>query len=195
MAALLYIHGFLSSPASFKAVQVRDWLAQHRPDIAFICPQLTPYPQQTRQQLSGLVEQQSGPLYLMGSSLGGFWASWLAEEFDLPAVLINPSVNPQLLLPPLLQQPLRNYHSDERYTLNAEHLQQMCALANFQPRRVNNYWVLLQTGDETLDYRLAVAHYARSQCLVEDGGDHSFQGFERFIAPAVTFFEDFYGEK
>ena len=81
MAALLYIHGFLSSPLSFKATQTQAWLEAHYPDIRFYCPQLPPYPAQTQQQLETLVESLlPEPVYLMGSSLGGFWATWLAER-------------------------------------------------------------------------------------------------------------------
>src|SRR5690606_11448377 len=83
MPALIYIHGFLSSPRSWKAQQVQQWLAQNRPDIRYHCPHLTPYPDETRQALETLVESLlPEPVYLMGSSLGGFWASWLAEKYD-----------------------------------------------------------------------------------------------------------------
>ena len=100
MATLLYIHGFLSSPLSFKARQTAQWLAEHHPEIEFLCPQLTPYPADAQKLLDSAVESRfPDPVYLMGSSLGGFWATWLAEKYNLRAVLINPAVRPQDFMP------------------------------------------------------------------------------------------------
>jgi uncharacterized protein len=96
MAALLYLHGFLSSPSSFKAQQAQVWLAAKHPEIDYHCPQLSPYPAETQQLLEQLVQSLlPQPVYLMGSSLGGFWATGLAEKYNLRALLINPAVNPQ----------------------------------------------------------------------------------------------------
>ena len=109
MAALLYVHGFLSSPLSFKAQQTAQWLAVAHPEIEFICPQLTPYPADTQLLLESLVERYlPEPVYLMGSSLGGFWATWLAEKYNLRAVLINPAVRPQDFMPAYLEVDLNS---------------------------------------------------------------------------------------
>ena len=98
MAALLYIHGFLSSPQSFKAQQTRLWLAKNHPEIDFYCPQLPPYPAGAQFILESLVESLfPQPVYLMGSSLGGFWATWLAEKYNLRAILINPQYSRRIL--------------------------------------------------------------------------------------------------
>lgn len=187
MPRLLYIHGFLSSPASVKAVQVRDWLAQNRPDIEYLCPALSPHPEATRKTLEDIVAQSGAPIGLMGSSLGGFWATWLAERFDVPALLINPSTNPMGLLPAYLHRPVKNFHTDATYTLTERDLAGLARCNTPVIQRPANYWLLAQTGDETLDYRLAVAKYRACRQTVEEGGDHGFQGFERYIAPAVDF--------
>lgn len=187
MAALVYVHGFLSSPLSFKAQQVKAWLAQQHPSIAFYCPQLTPYPAQTQAQLAQLVESLlPQPVYLMGSSLGGFWAGWLAETYNLRALLINPAVRPQAFMPAYVNVDLKGYHTDDSYRLNAAHVDEIIA-ADLPVQRPENYWVLLQTGDETLDYRAAQAKYAACKLTIEEGGDHSFQGFERYLAPGLAF--------
>ncbi len=189
MATLVYIHGFLSSPLSYKALQVKEWLLQYRPDIDYYCPQLTPYPDQCAQTLTTLIEQSKKPVYLMGSSMGGFWATWCAERYALKAVLINPAVDVLDLLPEYLNIELKNYHNDETYYLTEHHLQQ---LASYQYKKLKNlahYWLLAQTGDETLDYRLAVEKYKGCFQTIEEGGDHSFQQFERFISDAITFCE------
>lgn len=189
MAALLYIHGFLSSPLSIKAQQTAHWLAANLPEIEFLCPQLTPYPAQTQQLLESIIEQRlPEPVYLMGSSLGGFWATWLAEEYHLRAVLINPAVRPQDFMPAYLEVDLKSYHTDDSYRLSAGHIDEIIAV-DVPVARSDNYWLLVQTGDETLDYRQAVQKYAGCKQTIEAGGDHSFQGFERYLAECMTFFK------
>ena len=188
MATLLYVHGFLSSPLSFKAQQTLQWLSANHPEVNFLCPQLTPYPAHTQQLLGSIIEQLlPEPVYLMGSSLGGFWATWLAEKYDLPAVLINPAVRPQDFMPAYLEVDLKSYHTDDSYRLSAQHIAEIIA-ADVPVARPNNYWLLVQTGDETLDYRQAVAKYHACKQTVEEGGDHAFQGFERYLADCMTFF-------
>jgi uncharacterized protein len=188
MASMLYIHGFLSSPLSFKAQQTAQWLADQHPEVTVYCPQLTPYPAQTQQQLALLVESLlPKPLYIMGSSLGGFWATWLAEKYNLPAVLINPAVKPQEFMPGYLEVDLKSYHTDDSYRLRAQHIDEIIAV-DVPVTRLSNYWLLVQKGDETLDYRRAVQKYAGCKQTIEDGGDHSFQGFERFFDDCMTFF-------
>ena len=107
MASLIYIHGFLSSPQSFKAQQVKTWLASHRPDIQYHCPFLPPYPAEAQKILEHWVESLPRPIYLMGSSLGGYWCSWLVEKYDLRAVLINPAVQPSMLIPEFIGAELK----------------------------------------------------------------------------------------
>mgnify|MGYP002712334837 CR=1 FL=1 len=188
MAALLYVHGFLSSPLSFKAKQTAHWLAVNHPEVKFFCPQLTPYPAQTQQQLNELIERLlPEPVYLMGSSLGGFWATWLAEKYNLPAVLINPAVRPQNFMPAYLEVDLKSYHTDDSYRLNAGHIDEIIA-ADVPVAHPENYWLLVQTGDETLDYRHAVQKYHACKQTIEEGGDHAFQGFERYLPDCMTFF-------
>lgn len=195
MPALLYIHGFLSSPNSFKALQVKDWLQQYRPDIAYHCPFLTVYPDQVQAELDRIVAEvkaQGEDLYLMGSSMGGFWCSYLVEKYGLPALLINPAVRPSMLMPEYVGKTLKNYHTDDSYTLEAKHIEQLRALLPEEITRPDNYWVLLQTEDETLDYRQAAELYQHCKLTIEEGGDHAFQGFERFIEPGIEFLAQHY---
>lgn len=187
MPTLIYIHGFLSSPSSYKARQVAQWLAERRPDMTYHCPHLTPYPRQTQQTLEALVESlPPGPIGLMGSSLGGYWASWLVEKYNLRALLINPAVRPWEFMPDYLEVDLKSYHTDDSYRLNVGHLKELKACA-VPVRRHDNYWLLAQTGDETLDYTQAVTTYRGCKQTVEPGGDHSFQGFERYLEEGVDF--------
>ena len=187
MAALLYIHGFLSSPQSFKAQQVQTWLAANHPEIDYHCPQLSPYPAQTQQLLETLVESfLPEPVYLMGSSLGGFWATWLAEKYNLRALLINPAVRPQEFMPKYVGMELKSYHTQDVYLLNPHHVEEIKSV-DVPPRRLDNYWLLVQTGDETLDYRCAVEKYAGCKQTIEEGGDHAFKEFERYLESGLKF--------
>jgi uncharacterized protein len=187
MSALIYIHGFLSSPRSYKAQQTQAWLAAHHTDITYYCPQLTPYPEQTQVQLEQLVESLlPQPVYLMGSSLGGFWATWLAEKYDLRVLLINPSAHPCEFMPNYLGLDLKSYHNDDVYRLTAQHIDAI-NLVDIQPMRLGNYWLLVQMGDEVLDYRQAVQKYAGCKQTLEEGGDHAFQGFEKYLEKALNF--------
>jgi len=202
MSTLLYIHGFLSSPLSHKAQSMQRWLTLHRPDIEYICPLLTPYPDECASTLVAIVEQKleeqqvggqalsdDNTLYLMGSSVGGFWATYLAERYNLPAVLINPAVDAVNLLPAYIGQALKNYHTDDTYCLKADDLQALSRYDTATVRRHDNYWLFAQEGDETLDYRLAVSQYQQCRQTIEPSGDHSFQGFDRFHGDAIKFFE------
>ncbi len=121
--------------------------------------------------------------------MGGFWATWLAERYCLKAVIINPAVNVDELMPAYLGKHLKNYHHDESYWLTREHLQALHAYRIEHIKQPANYWLFVQTGDETLDYRLAVEKYRGSQQTIELGGDHSFQHFERHIESALQFLE------
>lgn len=189
MSSLIYIHGFLSSPLSYKAQQTRQWLAANYPDIHFYCPQLPPYPLETQHILEHLLASLlPEPVYLMGSSLGGFWATWLAEKYNLRAVLINPAVQPQAFIPAYLEVDLKSYHTDDSYRLQAHHIDEIVA-ADVPVTRLANYWLLAQTGDETLDYRQAVQKYAGCKQTIEAGGDHAFQGFERFFEDCIGFYK------
>src|SRR5690606_10584436 len=154
----------------------------------FLCPHLTPYPEPTRALLEQLVEARlPDPIYLMGSSLGGFWATWLAEKYNLPTVLVNPAVRPWDFMPDYLAVDLKGYHTDDSYRLEMHHLDQIKAVDVPRPGRPENYWLLVQTGDETLDYRQAVNKYCGARQTIEPGGNHAFEGFERFIPEAIAF--------
>lgn len=191
MPSLLYIHGFLSSPASCKAQRVGAWLERERPDIQFCCPHLPPYPDRAARQLDELVRKQASPIYLMGSSLGGYWATWLAQRYGLRAVLVNPAVHPWQFMPEFLEVDLKGYHTDDSYRLEARHVEQIKRYAVADIAHPEDFWLLVQTGDETLDYREAVAKYRGAKQTVEPGGDHAFQGFERYIPEAVAFLEGY----
>lgn len=192
MPTLLYIHGFLSSPASLKAQQTLHWLQQNRPDWRFVCPLLSSYPGEAHAELCRLVEQDllaGEPVYIIGSSLGGFWATALTERFGFKSALINPAVSPHKRFVHLVGQTLHNYHSGEPCRLTELDLAILRELDTPVLTRKDLYWLLAQTGDETLDYRDAVAKYAGCRQQVEEGGSHAFDGFIDRLPGIIAFFE------
>ncbi len=178
---LLYIHGFNSSPQSDKGVVTAEYIAHHFPQLAFFQPQLPSTPKAAMKLLIELVEREQAKgeaLNFIGSSLGGYFVSYLAETYGGKAVLVNPAVKPYELFDDFLGQQYNPY-TDETYLVLPEH---KCEVAQFDTPTIVNpdrFFVLLQSGDEVLDYKQAVNKYHCCQLLVEAGGDHSFVGYEQ----------------
>ncbi len=195
MKHLLYIHGFLSGPASSKASQTMAYL-QHHDDWQVHCPALSSYPDVAERQLQQVIDPLPiQDLALVGSSLGGFWAKYWVQRYDVPAVLINPAVAPDKLLARYLGQPLANYYSADTYVLNEQHAAFLRQCDGGSLLRPENLWVWLQTGDDTLDYRQAAEYYAACDLYIEEGGNHSFAGFNERLPLLLQFFADFWAKK
>lgn len=182
---LLYLHGFRSSPASWKIGLLRAELARRGLADRLDCPALSPVPDEAIAQAEALIAAAPGPLTLAGSSLGGYYATWLAEKHDLRAVLINPAVVAPLSLAAYIG-PQTNLHTGETFLFTAGHVAQLRALETprVTPQR---YLLLVETGDEVLDYRAAVAHYAGCRQIVDAGGDHSYTRFSERLPQTLEF--------
>ena len=138
--------------------------------------------------LEQLVEEtlENYPLSFAGSSLGGYYATYLAEKYSGSAVLINPSVKPYETLSAHLGE--NKFYFDEGcWEFDESHIQQLEDMKVEKITKPEQYLVLLQTGDEILDYREAELKYKNSQIIIEQGGDHSFVGFERYIPKIMQF--------
>jgi predicted esterase YcpF (UPF0227 family) len=187
MVNVLYIHGFNSSPQSTKAELTRQYFASNYPDIKFHCPQIAASPNAAIKQLESIIALASNSTWLvMGSSLGGYFASYLAEKYQLKAVLINPAVKPFDLMQAYLGEQVNPY-TQERYQIKDQHIVDLKALEQEKISK-NNYLVMVQTGDEVLDYQQAVEKYRHCQLVIEQGGDHSFIDYENILPNVALFF-------
>lgn len=182
---ILYLHGFCSSPASWKARLLGERLAAIGLGDRFRCPQLSPVPLAAIASVEALLTGNDGPTTLVGSSLGGFYASWLAEKHNLRAVLINPAVMAPFLLDGLVGTH-SNFHTGETFEFTPAHVDQLRALDTSLVTAAR-YLLLVETGDEVLDYRQAVARYAGSRQIVLAGGDHSFTRFPDLVPQIIEF--------
>lgn len=181
---LIYIHGFNSAPNSFKARLVGERMRMLGRESEYLVPALSHRPAEAMALLRSTLERHPGAA-LIGSSLGGFYATWLAEYYALRAVLVNPAVRPYELLSGILG-PQKNLYTGAEYELTAQHIVELKALEvpSITPER---YFLLTRTGDEVLDYRLAVEKYRGARQWVVPGGDHGFGDFENYLDAVLEF--------
>lgn len=182
---ILYLHGFCSSPESWKAKLLAERMAEEGLAERFACPALSPVPHEAIAQAETIIGAAHGSVTLVGSSLGGHYAAFLAEKHDLKAVLINPAVIDRLDLG-LFVGEHANFHTSERFRFTEAHAAELLAQVVARPTP-ERYFLLVEEGDEVLDFRHAVARYAGSRQAVLPGGDHSFSRFPEFI-PAILEF-------
>ena len=148
-------------------------------------PALHHHPRQAIAQLQALISELGAPL-LVGSSLGGYYATYLAEQHGLKALLINPAVQPHLRFDGYLG-PQKNYYSNETWDLTEDHVHALAELDVAAPSDPTRYQIWLQTGDETLDYRDAERYYRACALRIQAGGDHGFQGFAERLPTLFAF--------
>lgn len=183
---IVYLHGFNSSPDSGKARQFGEHMTSLGRQADYFCPALPNSPREAIAQVEAGLAAHHGPVTLIGSSLGGFYATHLAEKHGWKAVLVNPAVHAHVLMRGALG-PQTHWHSGEKWLFTEAHLAELAALDVPAITRPERYLLLAQTGDEVIDYRDAVAYYAGARQIIEAGGDHGFAGFERHFQTILDF--------
>lgn len=177
---LLYLHGFRSSPLSFKAQRMAGWVAEHRPDIAWACPQLPPSPAQALADIRArLARWPAATAGVIGSPLGGFYATVAAEEFGLRAVVVNPAVDPARDLAAHIGRQTAFHRPEESFDFKPEYVDELRAMTPgptlARPREI---LAIVAKGDEVLDWREMAARYARGPLKLVAGSDHGLSDFE-----------------
>jgi len=172
---ILFIHGFGSCGWGAKSLLLR----RHFGVARLLAPDLPFEPLAAMARLREIVEHHRVRA-LIGSSLGGFYATALNADHDLPAVLINPVIAPHRLLAAHLG-PQRRWCDDARFEVGIDYLDTLAQLYRPSPAASERYLVLLQSGDEVLDYRDAEYYYAAHDLSTTTGGSHRFDGLERYL--------------
>ncbi len=183
---IIYLHGFRSSPASEKARLLAQRMADRGLADQFWCEPLPAGPRQAIERIERFLAQSETVPTLVGSSLGGFYATYLAEKHDLRAALINPAVAAHQSLAEFVG-PQTNLYTGENFEFTPEHITELAQLDVPQLARPERFWLLVETGDEVLDYRKSVQKYAGARQTVIEGGDHSFRHFADFLDPIIEF--------
>ena len=185
---LLYLHGFRSSPHSTKAQQTAAWIARHAPSVVWSCPQLPPSP---REALDGVMATVAGwpaeRMAVIGSSLGGYYATAVAERTGCRAVLLNPAVDPARDLAAYIGE-LKAWHSDEHFFFRAAYIDELRAMAPpVPPTAPERYLAVIAEGDELLSWQEMSARYAGCHVRLVEGSDHALTDFEAHWPAIVAF--------
>lgn len=183
---IVYLHGFNSSPASHKAQVMGKAMEARGLGRHYACPVLPDTPAEAIRAIEDVIrDREARAITFIGSSLGGFYATFLAEKIDCRAVLINPAITPHIGLESYLGTQ-RNLHTGESYELTRAHLEgwRRLLVERIDPER---YLLLLETGDEVLDWRAAARKYEGARMAVRDGGDHTLQSFPEHIERILAF--------
>jgi len=179
---IVYLHGFNSSPQSHKAQVLGRYLAERGLGAQYACPGLPPLASDAIREAEKLLSKNA---CFVGSSLGGFYATWLAEKHGVRAVLINPAIDPHVGLRAYLGRQ-ENLHTGEPYELTEAHLRDW--ERHYVPRITpGRYLLIVETGDDVLDYRRALERYAGAEAIVVQGGDHSLQSFPQHLPRILEF--------
>ena len=185
---LLYLHGFRSSPQSAKARQMAAHVAQHHPQVRFWCPQLPPSPQAAMALVAqGVAAWPGNAMAVIGSSLGGFYASWVAQHKGCPSVLLNPAVHPARDLERYIGEQTAWHDPSEHFYFRPEYIDELRALDTSGHAPAAPELTIIAQGDEVLDWREMAARYPQARQLVQEGGEHALLNFADYL-PTITDF-------
>jgi len=187
---LLYLHGFRSSPQSFKAQRMAAWVRAHRPDLVWACPQLPPSPREAMEQVAALTAGwPRDRMAVLGSSLGGFYATVVAERSGCPAVLLNPAVDPARDLAAYIGEQTTFHDPAERFFFRAEYVDELRALKPAAITSPQRYLAVIAKGDEVLDWREMSSRYAGCRIKLLEGSDHGLSDFDLHLPEIIAFLQ------
>jgi len=185
---LLYLHGFRSSPQSFKARMVYAWLQLHAPAVTWWCPQLPVSPRAAWDLLvGGVADWPKSSMAVMGSSLGGFYATAVAEALGCRAVVLNPAVDPARDLVRYVGEQTAYHDPAQRFEFKPEYIDELRALAPSRITRPERYAAVIAKGDELLDWREMSARYAGARTVLLEGSDHALSQFDQQLPFVLDF--------
>jgi uncharacterized protein len=184
---VLYLHGFRSSPQSFKAQRLQAWLATNRPDVHWWCPQLPPSPREAMALVrAGTAAWRAESSAVLGSSLGGFYATALVEATGWRAVLLNPAVDPARDLAAYIGEQTAFHDPTQHFHFRPEFVDELREIAPRNLTRLDGTLAVIAKGDEVLDWREMVARYAGAQLRLVEGSDHALSDFDTHLPAILT---------
>jgi predicted esterase YcpF (UPF0227 family) len=185
---IVYLHGFNSTSGSAKGQLVARAAAALPNPPSFYLPDLGHRPSEAMRDVRAMIDAQAGghDLTLIGSSLGGYYVTWLAEQYEARAIVINPTTKPCADLSAFVGHQ-RNPYTGEEYDFTRSDLDELAALTVTRITRPQRYFLLVRTGDELLDWRLAIAFYAGAHQYVAGGGDHGWVDFADEVPSVLRF--------
>ena len=185
---LLYLHGFRSSPQSFKAQRMAAWMQAHRPDVTWWCPQLPPSPQAAMELITqGTAGWPADGMAVVGSSLGGFYATAVAERSGCPAVLLNPAVNPARDLEKYIGEQTAFHDPAQHFYFRPEFIGELQALTVPAITRPERYAAVICQGDEVLSWEEMTGRYPGAHIRLLAGGDHAISDFDEHLPFVLEF--------
>lgn len=189
---ILYLHGFRSSPDSFKARMMAGAMAERGLNEAWACPQLPASPREAIELAMGMARDRlanaASPreLTVIGSSLGGFYATWIAEQLGCKAVLLNPAVNAARDLATQVGEH-HMYHSGAPFVFLPEYVAELAAIHAPRITQADRYFLVAATGDEVLDWREMRDRYAGCRQRIVQGSDHGLSDFADWMPEVLEF--------
>jgi uncharacterized protein len=183
---ILYLHGFRSSPLSFKATLLGERMRALGHADHYVCPQLPASPREAIAVAEAFITGHGQDCCLVGSSLGGYYATYLAERHGCPSVLLNPAVKPPRDLEKYVGVTTA-YHTNERFEFKQEYIDELKALAVDRITKPERYFLMAATGDEVLDWREMASHYPGARHHVIQGSDHGISEFAQYVDEVLAF--------
>lgn len=185
---LLYLHGFRSSPRSAKAQQVAARVREKHPGVTWWCPQLPASPRAAMAMvMDGIAGWPARRMAVVGSSLGGFYATHVAETMGCRAVLLNPAVDPARDLARHIGEQTAWHDPQERFYFEPAFVEELRALQHGPVARPQDYFAIIAKGDEVLDWREMTARYPGARIRLLEGGDHAISDFEAHMDEVFAF--------
>ena len=185
---LLYLHGFRSSPLSAKAQQVAARVRERHPDVNWWCPQLPPSPREAMEMVAkGIQSWPKATMAVIGSSLGGYYATWVATQTGCRAVLLNPAVFPARDLAAYVGEQTSFHNPDDHFFFKPEFVDELRALDAGPLRNPTQFFAIIAKGDEVLDWREMSARYQGARIRLLAGGDHALSDFDQHLDAVLAF--------
>lgn len=185
---VLYLHGFRSSPQSAKARRMAALMATGNPGVVWWCPQLPASPREAMEMVArGIAGWPGATLGVVGSSLGGFYATHVAETTGCRAVLLNPAVNPARDLSRHIGEQTAWHDPAQRFFFEPRFVDELRALEHGPVARPANYFAVIAKGDEVLDWREMTGRYPGARIKLLEGGDHALSDFDAHTAEVLAF--------